>query len=179
MKHLPAGTMPKLYRSLSMCLVLMGWGLSHEASAAILTVTSLADAGPGTLRDQVAAAAPGDTIHFSVAGTITMSGQDDIDIAKNLTITGPGAGSLTVNRTTYGTSIFNISSGIVSISGLILSGGNGTFGYGGAIYMASGTVTIASTTLADNFAGDDGGAIYVGGGTLTVTGSTLSNNQAG
>lgn len=176
MKHLPAGTMPTLYRSLSMCLVLMGWGLSHEANAAILTVTSLADSGPGTLRDQIAAAAPGDTIHFSVTGTITLPDDTDIPIAKNLTITGPGAGSLTVKRTNYGVTIFNISSGIVGISGLTLSGGGGASG--GAIHMSGGTVTVASTTLSENGA-SIGGAIHVSGGTLAVTDSTLTNNQAG
>ncbi|MES2657167.1 MAG: choice-of-anchor Q domain-containing protein [Verrucomicrobiota bacterium] len=166
----------KKCRALSMCLVLMGAGLSHEANAAILTVTSLADAGPGTLRGQIAAAAPGDTINFSVTGTITLPDDTDIPIAKNLTITGPGAGSLTVKRTNYGVTIFNISSGIVGISGLTLSGGGGASG--GAIHMTGGTVTIASTTLSEN-GGDIGGAIHVSGGTLAVTDSTLSNNQAG
>lgn len=179
MKHLPAGTMPKLYRSLSMYLVLMGWGLSHEACAAILTVTSLADAGPGTLRDQVSAAAPGDTVNFSVTGTIQLAGPYEIPINKNLTISGPGADSLTVHGAIgYAAGIFDISSGIVGISGLTLSGGDRTSADGGAITITGGTVTIASTTLSDNSSGA-GGAIFVGGGTLAVTGSTLSNNQAG
>ena len=82
-----------------MCLVLLGLCLSHEASAATLTVSNLDDSGPGSLRVQVAAAAPGDTINFSVTGTITMGAPGDISIDKDLTITGPGAGSLTVNRT--------------------------------------------------------------------------------
>jgi CSLREA domain-containing protein len=168
--------MQKSCRTLSTCLMLMGSVLSHEAHAALLTVTSLADAGPGTLRDQVAVAAPGDTINFSVTGTITLPDDTDIPIAKNLTIAGPGAGSLTVKRSNYGVSIFNLSSGIVGISGLTLSGGGGSSG--GAIHMSGGTVTIASTTLSDNFA-TIGGAIHVSGGALAVTDSTLSNNQAG
>ena len=38
--------------------------------ASTLVVTSLADSGPGTLREQLALAAPGDTIKFDVNGTI-------------------------------------------------------------------------------------------------------------
>jgi hypothetical protein len=42
--------------------------------AATDTVTSLADDGSsGTLRSVIAAAAPGDTINFSVSGTITLT----------------------------------------------------------------------------------------------------------
>ena len=164
----PCGLMPWLI----LC-ALMLWNLNTRAST--LTVTSLADSGPGTLRDQVAAAASGDTINFSVTGTITLTNSAVMPIAKNLTITGPGAGSLTVNRTLYGTTIFSISNGIVSLSGLTISGGGGNFG--GAIYMSGGTVTIASTTLSNN-AADDGGAIYESGGTLAVTDCILANNQA-
>ncbi|WP_367871915.1 choice-of-anchor Q domain-containing protein [Luteolibacter sp. Populi] len=161
----------------------MGFGLSPAAHAALLTVTSLADAGPGTLRDQVAAAAPGDTVNFSVTGIIEMQ-VPAISISKDLTITGPGAGSLTLSGTGnepvahHVASLFDISSGIVGISGLTLSDAGGTGGEGGAIHVTGGTVTIASTTLSDN-AADRGGAIHVSGGTLAVTDSTFSNNQAG
>ncbi|WP_035603568.1 right-handed parallel beta-helix repeat-containing protein [Haloferula sp. BvORR071] len=163
----------------------MGFGLSHETHAAILTVTSLADTGPGTLRDQIAAAASGDTIDFSVTGTITLTSSGHINIAKDLTIAGPGAGSLIVKRINYATSIFDISSGSVGISGITLTDGNGNGitdsagfqSYGGAIYMTGGTLTIADTTFSANGA-TNGGAIYMAAGTLAVTGSTLSNNNA-
>jgi hypothetical protein len=56
-----------------------------------LLVTSLADSGPGTLRGQIAAAAPGDTVQFVSSlygGTVNLtSGQ--LEINKNLTILGP------------------------------------------------------------------------------------------
>ena len=67
--------------------------------AATLVVTSTADSGPGTLRDAINSAAPGDTITFSLPANsvITLtSGQLQID--KNLTINGPGANLLTVKR---------------------------------------------------------------------------------
>lgn len=85
--------MIKTCRALSTCLVLMGFGLSHEVNAAILTVTNLAVSG--TLRAQVAAA----------DDTIILTSSGDIAINKNLTIDGPGTSRLTVSRTSYGTSL--------------------------------------------------------------------------
>ncbi len=64
-------------------------------SAAVLTVTSLADSGPGSLRDQVALSSPGDTIQFAVSGAILLNSA--ISIPHNLTIQGPGPSSLIVD----------------------------------------------------------------------------------
>ena len=51
---------------------------------------SLADSGPGSLRQAIVDAFPGDRINFIVTGTIALtSGQLVVD--KDLTITGPGA----------------------------------------------------------------------------------------
>lgn len=160
-------------------------GAAMPAHAATRTVSSLADSGAGTLRDQVAAAAAGDTIVFSVTGTIALtSGQ--IGIAKDLTISGPGAGSLTVriSAAANGESILSISSGTVNISGLTLSNGGGSpitdvngipIRVGGAIYMTGGTVTITSATLSNNST-VEGGAIYAAAGSLAILNSTVSNN---
>ena len=85
------------------------------------TVTSLADNGPGTLRDVIAAAAPGDTISFTVAGAITLT-NGELVINKDLTIAGPGSAVLTVERSsaagTPAFRIFHITTGRVAISGL-------------------------------------------------------------
>jgi len=42
-------------------------------AATTRTVTSNADSGPGSLRDAIAASGSGDTINFSVPGTITLT----------------------------------------------------------------------------------------------------------
>ncbi|MES2923950.1 MAG: choice-of-anchor Q domain-containing protein [Verrucomicrobiota bacterium] len=165
-----------------------------------MTVSNLNDSGPGSLREQVAAAVSGDTIDFGVTGIITLS-SGEISIAKNLTISGPqGTPGITVSGN--GTSrVFNIGGGSVSLSRLTLSGGNGG-GTGGAIYNSgaltlsystisgssatngagiynTGSATVDSCTLSGN-SGGNGGALYnYINASLTVKNSTLSGNTAG
>jgi len=78
-------------------------GLEPRMFLSTYTVTSLADAGPGSLRDAVeqANANPGpDTINFAagLTGTITLtSGQLEIsDTTGQTTITGPGSSLMTI-----------------------------------------------------------------------------------
>src|SRR3954452_7071301 len=72
--------------------------------AGTITVTSGADAGgtcPGTdcsLRQAIATAVSGDTINFAPSVTVISLTTDRLLINKNLTISGPGADSLTVVR---------------------------------------------------------------------------------
>src|SRR6476619_2806189 len=55
--------------------------------------------------------------------------------------------------------------------------GNSTDGTGGGICVdANATLTIDSSTLSDNYAGDYGGGI-ANGGTITINNSTLSSNR--
>jgi hypothetical protein len=61
------------------------------------TVTTLNDSGSGSLRNTIAAATAGDTINFAVTGTIFLT-SGELLINKNLDIVGPGADSLTVQR---------------------------------------------------------------------------------
>src|SRR5690348_4818060 len=79
------------------------------AAAQAATVTNTNDSGPGSLRAAVAGAPSGDTITFaqSLNGqTITLT-NGAILIQHALTISGPGAGSLTINGN-HSDSIFDI-----------------------------------------------------------------------
>jgi hypothetical protein len=73
----------------ALVLMLLLYAVS-SASAATITVTSANDSGPGSLRDAVTGAAPGDTINFSLPSPsiITLTG-GAITLNKDLTITGP------------------------------------------------------------------------------------------
>src|SRR5262245_48869641 len=90
--------------------------------AAVVTTTG--DSGPGSLRQAIADATPGDALTFAVTGPITLTSAELL-ITTNLTILGPGASQLTIQRSTAagtpGFRIFNISSGIVTISGVTVN----------------------------------------------------------
>jgi hypothetical protein len=152
-------------------------------------VTTTADSGTGSLRSAVTAAdlAGGSAITFSVSGSITLASALP-DIGRSVQILGPGATTLTVQRSAAtGTPAFRIltvggpTGGIqdvtVTLAGLTLANGQVTdfFGSGGGIDNA-GTLTVANCALTGNAASIGGGIDNAG--TLTVTGSTLSDNQA-
>jgi hypothetical protein len=165
------------------------WGLEPlegRVVPATIPVTSLADAGPGTLRAAIEQAnldpAP-DTITFdpSVRGTITLTSALP-DLSTAITIDGPGPQALTVARP-YGPGalplfrIFTVPAGaVVTISGLTISGGGDGGGLGGGIENA-GTLAVTDSTLSGNSAALGGG--IENGGNLAVTDSTLTGNSAG
>src|SRR5438105_518998 len=71
-------------------------GSTFASSAATVTVTAINDGGAGSLRQAIADAVPGDTINFSVVGTIYLT-SDELLITNNLTIAGPGATNLVIS----------------------------------------------------------------------------------
>ncbi len=152
----------------------------RRAQAAPITVNSTSDSGPGnctatcTLRDAISTAASGDTIDFSVVGTITLNGTE-IAFGKDLTINGPGARILTVSGA-GASRILNISSGTVTITGLTFAGASGP-DFGGAI-LSAGTLNLARCAFSGNTSATVAGAVYNNHGTLNVAGCTFSGNSA-
>ena len=154
-----------------------------EAHAATIEVINTDDSGVGSLRRAIADANPagGDTITFDLTypATITLtSGQ--LDINKNLTITGPGADMLTISRNVASGPfrIFNISAGtVVTISGVTITDGRSADGGTGGSGGAAGTYGNGG----DGDSGGDGGpggGIY-NAGELTLNNSTVSSNSTG
>ena len=156
------------------------------------TVTSLADAGPGTLRDAIerADADPdADTIGFAggLTGTVTLDSALP-DLATPMTIAGPGADALTVaGGPGFTHRIFTVDAGAsVAISGLTVTGGLAM--QGGGIFNA-GTLDLTGVAVVGNGYGVDrsatsdappdvaGGGIF-NAGDLTVSNSTISRNVA-
>src|SRR5439155_15294276 len=153
---------------------------SNSAQAAI--VSSTADSGPGSLRDSIANAMPGETITFAVSGTIALT-SGELLINKDLVIVGPGPTNLVVTRSTAGGipnfRIINIDpSATVLISGLGMN--NGVADFGGGINN-DGTLTISNCVIFGNSAGGNasgscGGGIF-NGGTLTAIGCAIRRNS--
>src|SRR6185295_11923038 len=77
-------------------------------SARAATVTNSADFGPGSLREAIADALPGETIDFDVTSPIVLT-EGELVIDKDLTVQGPGSGILTIQRSSEpGTPDFRI-----------------------------------------------------------------------
>ena len=187
-------------------------------AAATFTVNSLADtpdAVPGngicadagglcTLRaalQEANAFAGDDTINFSVAGTLNLTGALP-DITSNININGPGSSSLTVRRDTGGDyRIFFTNNRTVLITGMTITNGktpDGAAGSGqpggsgGGISQAGGQLTLNDVIITGNRTGNgatinnnntagrggSGGGID-GSGVLIITDSKITNNIAG
>src|SRR5262249_40581807 len=83
------------------------------------TVTSYMDSGAGSLRAEIAAANPGDTIIFASSTapqTITLN-SSDLVINKSLTIQGPGAGQLTLSGagSLYNSRLFEVDGALTNL----------------------------------------------------------------
>jgi hypothetical protein len=174
--------------------------LEDRTVPSTLTVTNLSDtgvSGDGSLRGEIAAANAADTIIFQpgLSGTITLTG-GELLLNKNLTITGPGASSLTVSGNNA-SRVFDISnSATVTIAGLTIANGSVTghddtgtpltsYGGGGILNEAGSTLTLNQDTLSNNKATAIFGAtvdVFGGGllneGKTTVTSCTFSGNEA-
>jgi hypothetical protein len=167
-----------------------------------LTVTNNLDNGSGgSLRYEIAQGKKGDTIVFapSLDGQTIVLGGSELDIAKNLTIQGPGAGLLTINGgrqiiNATGSRVFAVEKHInVTLSGLTITGGGGIasanpyyfpspFDNDGGGILNLGTLTVSGCTISGNYASPNSASSYGGGiynaGALTVTASTVSGNYA-
>jgi len=154
----------------------MGGGVARGA-----TVTNTNDSGSGSLRQAIADASPGETIDFAVTGMITLtSGQLTID--KDLTISGPGAGMLSIDGGVR-SRVFRVGSGNVTICGVTVVDGR-EMSLGGGIYIrTTATLTLGQVTVTSNVTEGPakswgyGGGVY-NNGTLTVLNCTISNNRA-
>ncbi len=137
------------------------------------------DAGTGSLRFVIADVCAGSTITFApnVTGAINLT-SGELVLNKSLTIVGPGANLLSIQRDASAPifRVFNISpaSVIANISGLTIANGFSTASGGGI--QTFGTLTLANTTISGNVA-LNGGGIYNNFGTLIVDGSTISGNS--
>jgi hypothetical protein len=152
--------------------------------AATTPVTSLADDGsPGTLRSVVNAALSGDSIIFSVTGTIALTA-GSIDIAKNLTITGP-AGGIVINGMgnnalppclVTNSRLFTVLSGTLNLVDLTLQNGDAGGLDGGAVNVTGGAILNASRCAFLNNSANNGGALYSSSATMNVVNCTFAGN---
>jgi hypothetical protein len=144
--------------------------MAGMANAATLFVTNTADSGSGSLRGQIAAASPGDTIEFSVTGTITLL--STLDISTGLTIAGPpGSPGITINGGGTVNAFFVSIGGVLSLENLTITDADtGIFNQG--------TLSVAYCTFFENDSSGDGGGIGNFGGTVMVNNTSFLGNDA-
>jgi hypothetical protein len=164
--------------------------LEPRVLLATYTVTSVADSGPGSLRDaiQQANSHPGaDAIDFAagLSGTITLGGTQ-LEISDDLTIAGPGASALTVSGN-HASRVFLVDANVTAtVDGITVTGGNfAGDGAGGGIEN-EGSLTLSNAIITGNHAQEshsgtgpvvgDGGGIF-NSGTLALTNCSISDNS--
>jgi Right handed beta helix region len=170
--------------------------LEDRTVPAPFIVTNLNDGGAGSLRQAITlanAAADADTITFAagLTGTINLSlvGADDtnaggdLDILNPVSIQGPGANVLRVKQTVVNERVFDVLPGVganVAISGLKISGGNGSAGDGAGVFLESAaTLTLSAVEITENATTFNGGGVAqdIPGSVLVIMNSTIANNS--
>ena len=160
----------------------------------IHTVTNTDDSGPGSLRQALSDAQSGDSVTFSPSlnGQAISLTSGELTILSDISIIGPGADLLAVERSAMAATqfrIFNIPPNRnVHISGLTMRNGNAhssSLDAGGAIYADQSRLAVDGCMFINNEA-HYGGAICNSGvanvsgarGILTVASSTFQGNLA-
>ncbi len=153
--------------------------VNEVCTSASLTVTSADDAGDGTLRQALPDLCDGGVISFAIPGEgphsiVLTSGE--LQITKNLTISGPGAAGLTISGGGL-QRVFSVGSGIsLVLRDLTVSAGSASSGAG--LLNNGGAVTINSCEFTSCASSGSGGAVYNQSGDLTITNSAFSGNTA-
>ena len=174
---------------------------ASSARAGTLKVTTLNDSGPGSLRQAIGDASPGDTITFDVKGTITLT-SGALMIDKSLDIQGPGPGKLKISGNDT-SRVFVIASGTVTMAGMTIAegradanspilpcNGGGVLIGGQSVKLGPASLTLSHAVVSDNqalgdasktpsgYPGGGGGGGVANLGTLTVTASSFIGNLA-
>ena len=155
------------------CLQLQGIAYGPDAmltTPLAILVTTLANSGPGSLRQALADASPGDTITVASNGRITLT-SGDLLITKSMTIAGPGPEYLSIDGNGTNRGFFVSAEATVAIVGLTITNGHHHDGGGIDNY---GVITLSNIAVCGSD-GTLGGGIH-NSGTLTLNNSTLSGN---
>jgi Right handed beta helix region/Thrombospondin type 3 repeat len=139
-----------------------------------IVVNSLADDGPGSLRQALLLARDGGTINIRAKGTITLT-SGELVVNKSVSIRGPGATNLEVSSNNA-SRVFHIMPGTTAtISGLKITNSSippslSSF----AIYSDAATLTVKSCLIRDNSAGG-----IFSTGSMELIDSVVTKNSGG
>ncbi len=183
---------------INLCFVIVAV-VAVAASASNFVVSNTNDSGAGSLRDAINQAnANGqedlitfDPVVFSSPQTITLTG-GELRITREgtnfpgipVTVQGPGANLLTISGGGASRVFYFDNEAVVTISGLTVSGGNGTGstssfdGRGGGIFAnSSHTITLRDLKITNNNANLGGGLNLTNSRNIHVSGLQITNNS--
>ena len=158
--------------------------LFGAVAASAATVTTLEDSVPGSLRQAIIDASPGETIDFAVTGTIVLT-DGPLVITRDVTLQGPGAGSLSVSGGNLDR-VMTISGASATVSGLTITSGFFRGDGGGvhvdvdASFVAASCVFVLNRAIGERgspFLEFRGGGIF-NAGTTQITDCTFDSNNA-
>jgi hypothetical protein len=149
--------------------------------SSIFTVTNLQDDGPGSLRRAIHDAngtVEPDAIVFQpgLAGPITLT-SGELDVMESVTITGPGAGVITVSGNNA-TRVFVVEQAAHTAINVTISGLTLTAGSDGAVAVSDEILTLRGVVIVNSHAQRGGGIFVSNDGRLTLEDSTVSGNRA-
>jgi hypothetical protein len=141
-------------------------------------------AGDGSLRGEIAAASPGDTIAFA-AGLTTVNVTNPagaLVLAKNVTIQGPGGGLEVINGNNT-SRIFTVNSGVTAtLNNLQIQNGTAVTGGGidnfGNLTLNNDRVTANTAQAAAGNVTRGGGIRNEGGAKIAINASTVDGNTS-
>jgi hypothetical protein len=152
----------------------IGAALAAPAARAadVITVSSTADSGPGTLRAALQNAKAGDEIVLPKGDYQVTSAE--LLVSKGITIQGAGARA-TILHGDSDNRVLNVTAGsLVTLSGLTITNGHAA---GGGGIVADTPLHLTSVGLVGNVSTDNGGAL-VNDRAMTITSSLIANNSA-
>lgn len=162
-------------------LVLIAAGLLTTAQAG--TVSSTANSGAGSLRDVLAAAAPGEVIDFAPGlngATITLTSGELALVGRSVTL---DASALTAGVTVSGNNnarILSITSGSnVILKKLHFVAGREAANKGGGLLVAESTFVMQDCSIQGCYASTDGGGIWLNSANATLSRCRISGNESG
>jgi hypothetical protein len=147
--------------------------LEDRSLPSILTVTSTADSGTGSLRAALAAAADGDTIVFALPGPSTIQlTSGSLTVNAQVSIVGLGASALTIQGDHAHSDIVINAPSI--ISGIRITGGGGSVNGGGI--LSNTLLTLSNCAVTENGGADGAGIAALSD--ISLFACTVSGNHA-